>query len=221
VIPAALLFDLDGTLLDSDPLHVSVFSDMLRAEGHIVDKAFYLANVHGRLNTDVFSELMPRADAKTMDIAKEAEFRRRLILDPLPPTAGLVDLLAKAAVEGIPCAVVTNACRLNADAMLKTLGLSNRFAAVITSDDCAQGKPDPAPYLAGAGAFGVPARACVAFEDSPTGLRSAHDAGCTVVGMTSSLNPANLRAHGAHLTINDFTDPALADLLDAETGALS
>ena len=217
---AALLFDLDGTLLDSDPLHIAVFADMLRPLGIAVDEHYYLTHVHGRLNTEVFSELMPDADPRAMDIAKEAEFRRRLAQTRIKPAKGLVALMDRAKAQGIPCAVVTNACRLNAVAMLDAIGLTGRFDPVITSDDGIPGKPDPAPYLAGAKAHGVPAKRCIAFEDSPAGLQSARAAGCTVVGLTSSLDADALRAAGAHYTINDFTDPALTALLNAETGAL-
>ncbi len=77
-------------------------------------------------------------------------------------------LLERAQKAGLPCTVVTNACRLNAVAMLDAIGLSDRFAPVITSNDGLPGKPDPAPYLAGAAAHNVAARACIAFEDSPS-----------------------------------------------------
>ncbi len=220
-MPAALLFDLDGTLLDSDPLHIEVFADLLRPRGIRVDRPYYLKHIHGRLNVDVFAELMPDADPHEMDLTKEAEFRRRLAQRKVPPARGLVALLDRARTEGTPCAVITNAPRINARAMLDAIGLRDRFAPVISSDDIAPGKPDPAPYLAGAAAHGVPARACIAFEDSPSGLQAARTAGCTVVGLSSSLDAAALKAHGAHLAIDDFTDPALADLLDAETGALT
>lgn len=215
----ALLFDLDGTLLDSDPLHVAVFSDMLAPLGLAVDRAFYLDRIHGRLNVEVFAELMPDADANEMDHAKEAEFRRRLARTTIPPTPGLVAFLDRAAALGVPCAVVTNACRANADAMLAAIGLSDRFDPVLSSDDIQPGKPDPAPYLAGAAAHGVPAANCIAFEDSPSGLAAARAAGCTVVGLTSSLPADALIAAGAHHAIADFTDPILESLLTQKTGA--
>lgn len=215
-MPEALLFDLDGTLLDSDPLHVAVFADMLAPMGLSVDKTFYLNHVHGRLNVDVFGELMPDADAHAMDLAKEAEFRARLARTKIDPAPGLVALLDRARALDLPCSVVTNACRANADAMLNAIGLTDRFMHVLSSDDIQPGKPDPAPYLAGAASHGVSARNCIAFEDSPSGLRAAHAAGCTVVGLTSSLDADALRAAGAHYSIADFTDPVLDKLLSEE-----
>ncbi len=217
----ALLFDLDGTLLDSDPLHREVFVEVLTPYGYHVDEAFYANRIHGRLNVDLFAELTPDEDPSAMDVAKEARFRERLAETGADPTPGLMDLLDHADAAGLPYAVVTNACRLNAHAMLEALGLTSRFAAVISAEDCPAGKPDPAPYLAGAAALGVTARNCIAFEDSPSGLESARAAGCTVYGLTSGLTPDKLRAAGAHHVITDFTDPALKPLFGAETGALT
>ncbi len=89
LMPGALLFDLDGTLLDSDPLHIAVFADMLRSRDIAVDKFYYLKHIHGRLNVDVFAELMPDQDPSAMDVAKEAEFRRRLAETNMPPARAL------------------------------------------------------------------------------------------------------------------------------------
>ena len=105
--------------------------------------------------------------------------------------------------------------------MLTAIGLRDRFKSVIVADDCAAGKPDPAPYLAGAAAVGAAPGRCLAFEDSPSGLQAARAAGCTVVGLPTTLTPDALRMAGAHHVITDFTDPALEPLLGAATGALT
>lgn len=215
---AGFLFDLDGTLLDSDPLHMAVFAGMLAPVGISVDKTFYIKHIHGRLNVDVFKELMPGKDAKALGDAKEAEFRRRLTSGTVATTPGLSALLDHAQTKAIPCAVVTNACRANAQAMLSAIGLTDRLPTVIVADDCTHGKPHPAPYLAGAAALGLPAHDCLAFEDSPSGLTAARAAGCTVFGLTSSLDPATLYTAGAHHAIPDFNDPALWHLLGTAKG---
>ncbi|MDJ0827199.1 MAG: HAD family phosphatase [Rhodobacter sp.] len=218
-MPDALLFDLDGTLLDSDPLHREVFAEILAPFGYAVDAAFYRDRIHGRLNRDLFAELTPGLDRDRADWDKEARFRDLIQVRGADPTPGLVAFLGRADAAGLPCAVVTNACRLNAAAMLDVLGLGHMFRAVISAEDCPAGKPDPAPYLAGAAAVGVAPARCLAFEDSPSGLASARAAGCTVVGLPSSLSPDALRAAGAHHVATDFTDPALEPLLVAPAGA--
>lgn len=219
MMPKALLFDLDGTLLDSDPLHLAVFADMLAPLGIVVDEAYYGSNIHGRHNVQIFTDLMPGEDAQALDVAKEAAFRDLLAKTPMQPTPGLIALLDYADANGLPTAVATNACRLNAEAMLAALGIRDRFAAVLAAEECARTKPAPDVFLAAAKAVGVDARETLAFEDSPTGVAAANAAGCTVLGLPSTLTPAQLIAAGAHHVITDFTDPALARLLAAPTGA--
>ncbi len=217
----ALLFDLDGTMLHTDPIHVRVFAEMLAPFGLVVDEDFYMARIHGRLNAEIFAELMPGAtDLAALADEKEAEFRRRLPR-PFPPMPGLPALLDLAQKHGHGLAVVTNANRLNAEAMLGAIGQRHRFEVVISGEECARGKPAPDPYLAGMAALGAAPQDSIAFEDSPAGVRSAHDAGAFVVGVRSSKSDADLRAAGAHLTIQDFTDPALGPVLQRLAGALT
>ncbi|MFZ5961755.1 HAD family hydrolase [Thalassococcus sp. BH17M4-6] len=210
----ALLFDLDGTLLHSDPLHAEVFVDLFAERGRDIDEAFYLREIHGRQNVDIFSEHFPDEDPHALSDAKEAAFRARLG-DQARPTPGLLPLLDRADDMGWPVAVVTNAPRRNARAMLAAIGLADRFATVIIGDECARGKPDPAPYLAAMQALKVTAHQSIAFEDSPSGVKAAKAAGARTIGLRSSLDDAALRAAGADASIADFTDPALPALLAA------
>ena len=193
-MPDALLFDLDGTLLDSDPLHREVFAELLAPYGHDVDADFYARKIHGRLNRDVFAELTPGLDRDRMDWDKEALFRDLLARRGANPTPGLVAFLDRAGQAALPAAVVTNACRLNAEAMLAALGLRDRFGAVISAEECAAGK-------AGSGA-----------------ARPSRAAGA---GLTPRVSADELRASGAHHVIQDFTDPALGPLLGVDTGAFT
>ncbi len=208
----ALLFDLDGTLLHTDPLHEAVFAELFAARGRDVDKGFYLRKIHGRQNLDIFAEFFPGEDAQALSDAKEGAFRDRLggSATPMP---GLPALLDRARSEGWPVAVVTNAPRDNAEAMLVAIGLSDRLPLRIIGDECARGKPDPAPYTEAMKRLGVQPHQCIAFEDSPSGLQAAHASGAYSVGVRSSLDDGALRAAGAQITIADFTDPILPDLL--------
>lgn len=215
----ALLFDLDGTMLNTDPIHIAVFAEMMKPKGLDVDEAFYMAHVHGRLNTDIFAEFLPdEPDPQALSDAKEAEFRRRLPR-PFPAMTGLDALLNQADRMGLKMAVVTNANRLNAEAMLQAIGQRTRFDVLVIGEECARGKPHPEPYATAMQRLGVaPARA-LAFEDSPSGIHSARAAGATVVGIRSSADHETLRAAGAHVTLSDFTDPLLAPLIGHPEGA--
>lgn len=215
----ALLFDLDGTMLDSDPIHEAVFADLWRDHGRVLEEGFYQEHVHGRLNVDVFAEFLPQVtDPQALSEAKEAEFRRRLPR-PYPATPGVAELLDRADAKGWPKAVVTNAMRPNAEAMLEAIGLRHHFEVLVIGEECPRGKPDPYPYTEAMRQLGVAPADCIAFEDSPSGVRSAAGAGATVVGLRTSATDAALIAAGASLTVQDFNDPALEPLLGAPTGA--
>lgn len=215
---AALLFDLDGTLIDSDPLHARVFVTLFAERGIEMDEAFYLANMHGRHNTEIFREFLPEEDPHEMHLFKEAAYRD-MLPDHVPPIPGAADLIARAGAMGWDIAVVTNAPRLNADAALRAIGLDKAFATVIVGEECARGKPAPDPYHAALAALGAVAERTIAFEDSPSGIASARAAGIYTVGIRSSLDDEGLRDAGAHETLKDFKDPALDRVIDRLEGA--
>lgn len=210
--PAALLFDLDGTLIDTDHLHFAVFRDLLAEAGHAIDQRFYLEEIHGQMNAAIFARLMPGTDPEVMSDRKEAAFRDRLA-GSVPPMAGAPDLLAQARARGWGLAVVTNAPRANAAAMLSAIGLADAFDTLVIGEECTAGKPDPAPYATAMARLGVTPADCIAFEDSPSGIRSSRAAGALTIGIRSALDDAALRAAGAHASLADFTDPALPPLL--------
>jgi beta-phosphoglucomutase len=213
----ALLFDLDGTLIDSDALHLQVFADMLAPRGVTIDDALFAEHIHGKSNRYIFSVLCPGEDADAWSDRKEAEFRRRLG-GGVPQVAGTVALLDLAEAQGWPVAVVTNAPRENAEASLTAIGLRDRFDTIVLGDECARAKPEPDPYLEALRLLGADAAASLAFEDSPTGVQSAVAAGIPTVGRRSLLDDATLRALGASLTIDTFADPALTSLVEKLKG---
>lgn len=209
----ALLFDLDGTLLDTDPIHIAVFQDLMAGYGIAVDHAFYLNHVHGRLNVDVFAEFLPElADPQALSRHKEALFRDRLPR-PYPEMPGATALMDRAQAEGWPIGVVTNAERANAEAMLAAIGHRDRFKTLVIGEECPRAKPHPDPYLLAMTQLGVGPEQTIVFEDSPSGIRAGAASGAFTVGIRSSLDDAGLRQHGAQATLSDFTDPTLAGIL--------
>ena len=208
----ALLFDLDGTLLDTDPLHFAIFRELFAERGLLIDHRYYLAEIHGRLNADLFGHAFPGEDPDVLSELKEAIFRDRLGAS-YPPMPGAEDLLARAREAGWHTAVVTNAPRANAEAMLGAIGLTAAFDLVVVGEECARGKPFPDPYATAIDRLGSRPDLAVAFEDSPSGLASARGAGAFVVGLRSTLDDAALRDAGAHVSIQDYTDPVLDEIL--------
>jgi len=210
-----LLFDLDGTLADTDQLHFSVFREMLEPMGVTLTIEDYRTTIMGQSNDVIMRRWFPGQEARHVELAneKEARFRARMA-GGMAPVGGLSMLLEWATNEQVPVAVVTNAPRDNAVAMLDALDLSGIFDTLVIGEECDRAKPHPLPYLTAMERLGVAPRDALAFEDSPSGIAAAAASGAFVFGVTTGLDAAALRLAGATDTIRDFTDPALWDLLD-------
>jgi HAD superfamily hydrolase (TIGR01509 family) len=218
---AALLFDLDGTMANTDPVHYCAWSELLQELGLEIDEAFYKSRISGRLNPaivrDLLPQLSPTAGQRFIE-RKEARFRQ--LAPQLAPLTGLSKLMAWAEVQALKQAVVTNAPAENVHHTLKALHLEAHFDQVVIAEKLGIGKPDPAPYRHALKQFGlVPAQA-VAFEDSPSGVRSAVGAGIPTVGIASTQDPQTLYAVGAILVVSDFADPKLWAWLGKKAGDL-
>jgi HAD superfamily hydrolase (TIGR01509 family) len=210
----ALIFDMDGTLVHSDPVHLQAFAETLGPQGIVIDEELYRSSIIGHTNESIFATLLPHVPVEEhADYAdqKEAAFRR-LALE-LEPLDGLVELLDWADERGIRVALVTNAPLLNATHMLDVLGLTARFEVKVTIDQVERGKPDPLPYRTALERLGLAPEQAVAFEDSPSGMRAAKGAGLFSVGVTTGLGDEELRQVGADVTIKTFHDSALWEIL--------
>src|SRR4051812_30775411 len=207
----ALLFDIDGTLTDTDALHLEAFNRVFSPRGEVFDherftrelQGFSLASIKARFLAD---EPADRQDAIMED--KEAIFRD-LAAARIEPLPGLLALLDRADRANVPMAAITNAPRLNAEMMLRGLGITHRFKAIVIGDELAHGKPHPLPYLEGLRATGGVSSLSIAFEDSRSGVQSASAAGIATVGMRTGLGHEELVAAGAVTTASDFASPEL------------
>ncbi len=219
---ATLLFDLDGTLVESDPLHFQAFQRTFGPHGVTVDWETYRTRIIGKANSAIALEFLPHVPleqhAGVMD-SKEAVYRN--LVDTLDPVPGLVALLDWADAAEIPCGVVTNAPRLNAELVLKALGLASRFKVLVIGPELDDAKPHPRPYLAGLQALGGEAALSVGFEDSPSGAMSAYAAGLAVVGLLTSVPGTMLTQAGATLLARDFSDPAVMEFVRRRTAGPS
>lgn len=213
----ALLFDLDGTLVDTDHLHLEAFNQLFAEHGINVDRATYTAQIMGKPNTgiaEMFLPHMPAAESAALLSRKEALYRT--MVDVLEPIPGLIELLDWAAARKIPCGVVTNAPRANAELVLGALGIAERFQTMVIGEELAQSKPHPLPYLTGLARLGAEAAHSVAFEDSSSGLRAAFDAKIPVVGMMTALSETAFQEMGATLAVADYRDTRLRALIERQ-----
>ena len=214
----ALLFDLDGTLADTDSIHFAVWQDILVRYDLDIDRAFYRQRISGRTNSKIIKDIIPQLtleDAWKLATEKEETYRR--LANSLLPTPGLDRLVDLSEQASIKRAVVTNAPEDNAIFTLKVLRLTDTFPTVIMAKDAPPGKPDPAPYQLALNRLMVKSNRAIAFEDSAAGIRSAVGAGIYTIGITSSHPAEDLLKAGANMTIKDFNDQRLWQLLDRKT----
>lgn len=217
----AILFDLDGTLADTDSIHFAVWQDILIRFDLEIDRAFYRQRISGRTNSKIIKDIIPQLsleDAWKLATEKEETYRR--MAKSLLPTPGLDRLITLTDEASIERAVVTNAPSENAVYMLKVLRLTGTFPIVILAKDAPPGKPAPAPYQLALDRLEVNSQNAIAIEDSAAGIRSAVGAGIYTIGITSSHPSEDLIDAGASMTIQDFNDEKLWELLNNKTKAL-
>jgi len=220
-----LLFDLDGTLTDTDDLHYEAFRLLLTPLGKSLSIGDFKHKIVGATNASVMEFLFPELPVErhpAITEEKEALFRK-LAADGGPggesllhPTPGLPALIDWAESRGVRMAVVTNAPRANAELMLAALGLSDRLTELVIGDELARGKPDPLPYLTGLDRVGSTPERALAFEDSRSGIGAAVAAGIETIGLLTSLDEPTLRGAGAAHVLRDFTQPWFLEKLDRE-----
>jgi phosphoglycolate phosphatase len=211
----ALLFDIDGTLADTDALHLEAFNQVLGPRGHVFDHARFTKELQGFSNASISARFLaeePPTRRAAIIGEKEAAFRK-IVAGKIQPVPGLMPLLALADRAGIPMVAVTNAPRLNAEMLLSGLGIMHRFEALVIGDELAHGKPHPTPYLEGLRVVNAAPNFSLAFEDSRSGVQSASAAGIATIGMRTSLGHADLVAAGAVMTAKTFDDPELVKLV--------
>ena len=207
---AAVLFDMDGLLVDTEPLWFETEIDVMARLGAPWTKQDQAALLGGSMERTV-SYLLAKATRPATPAQVE-----RWMLDGMLERAGAGrvtvlpgarELLAEVAAAGLPYALVTSSQRLFAEAVLAATGL--RFPVTVCGEDVPASKPDPAPYLLAAKLLDVEPARCVALEDSPNGVASATAAGCPVVAVPSflAIPPAPGR-----LVVSSLRDVTLATL---------
>jgi HAD superfamily hydrolase (TIGR01509 family) len=203
-----VIFDMDGVLADTEPLHFEAAREVLSAAGREYtweeNREFF-----GRTTRYVFETLVPRLSLPgAIDdyIGEYDEAVRRRLAAPLAPLDGLTWLLGELAARGCPVALASSSQMSWIEATLGSLGLRGRFAPMVAGDMVSQGKPSPEIYLSCCQRLGLPPEDCAAIEDSPSGLTSARAAGLRAVGLlTPYFERAQLApAHHLIASLRDF-----------------
>jgi sugar-phosphatase len=195
----AVLFDMDGVLVNSTDVVARVWSKWAIARGF--DPVAVVAAAHGRPSIDTVRDFLPHADSH----AENLEVERQEIedLDGVVAIAGAVEL-----VKSLPAGrwtVVTSATRPLAEVRLRAAGILVP-PTMITSGDIQRGKPDPEPYLKAAARLGYAASDCVVVEDAPAGIRAGKAAGARVIAFPTTSKSPELESAGANWIVRNCAD---------------
>ncbi|HTJ51268.1 MAG TPA: HAD family phosphatase [Cyclobacteriaceae bacterium] len=208
----AVIFDMDGVLIDSNPYHKISLKQFCAKYGHNLTDKQLEEKIYGRTNKDwipnVFGPLPAEQIAHYTD-EKEALFRE-IYNDHVAPLKGLVPFLTILKKNNIPMAIGTSAPGANVDFTLNKTGIGSFFDAILDDTFVNKGKPDPEIYIKAAHALGYDPQKCIVFEDSISGVLAGHNARCKVVGVTTTHTANELAL--TDLIIEDFEGISLQNL---------
>jgi beta-phosphoglucomutase len=204
----ACLFDFDGVIIDSEPLHAEakrVTLDHFRIPHS--EKLF--ADFKGRPDSAFFQHVVVslangRASAEEMETYKRAAYVQ--LFEDVPLVPGVLDFLAIARASFQKLGLATSATRHDFQLGARKFQVAKWFDAIVTGDDTARHKPEPEPYLKAMAALGVTSSAALVVEDSPNGIRAAKAAQCSVVGLTTTFRAEELRNVGADWVVASFAE---------------
>lgn len=202
----AVIFDLDGTLLDNNSFHLKSWIEYLKNMGREISEEEFNENFNGRTNKDVieyiFNRKMSPEEILKYSLEKEAVYRK--IYKPfIKPVVGLIQLLEVLKEKKIPMAIATSGIQPNIDFMFENVPIKEYFSEVVNSSHISKGKPDPEIYLKVASLLKEPPQNCLVFEDAVVGINAAKAAGMRVIAVATTQPKSELA--DADKIIDDFT----------------
>ncbi|MBI4840869.1 MAG: HAD family phosphatase [candidate division NC10 bacterium] len=204
-----VIFDFDGVLIDSEPLHLRAFQEILPAFGRRLTEQEYYAQYIVYSDREVLERLLPAGETlEAALVAKERRYRE-LVEAGVPVFRDGLALLSQ--TDGWRVGLATGSLRSEVERILRSLGIRERFGTIVTREDCRKGKPDPEPFLLAARALGLAPHRCVVIEDTPGGVQAAKAAGMACVAVTHSCRRDSLV--GADLVVDDLAAVPLAAVL--------
>jgi beta-phosphoglucomutase len=220
----AVIFDLDGTLVDTEQLHLAGFNDVLGLENITIAREDYYSRLIGLNDRDCFTTVLVEnnrdASAERVDamVARKSVIYQTMIAhrDVLYPGA---EKFVRDCAARFPLMIVTGTLRVEAEAILRRANLRDLFLDIIAADDVERGKPEPDGFIAALGRIGyllrqrdpVLAEECLAVEDTPAGVTAAKDAGMKVLALSHTSNGDDLAS--ADVVRNSIFGLELDDVL--------
>lgn len=202
-----LIFDVDGTMIDSNPSHKEAYKQFFKAHNITISDDDFEQYISGRMNPDIMKHFFGD-DIKPEQIdqfTKEKEtLYQKLFAPKIKPLDGLLPFLQQAKEQGIRMAIATSGPQMNVDFLFEHIPLHPFFDEIVCSKDIEDGKPAPQIFEVAAQRLKQSADQCIVFEDSPPGIEAAQKAGMQIVALTTSLPPDQLKA--ANLVINNYEE---------------
>ena len=218
----AVIFDLDGTLLDNNDVHLKAWKQYLKENKKQISDEDFKENISGRTNKDaiehIYQKEMTEDEASKYYLEKE-EIYRKMYRSDIAPITGLQDFLEELHKHKIAMAIATSGIQVNIDFMFNHVPIKKYFKKIVNSGDVSKGKPDPEIFLKAAEALHVPTGNCIVFEDSMTGVRAGKSAGMKVVALTTTHTPEELKE--ADLVIKDYNEIDFERLMSLQDEAVA
>lgn len=213
-----IIFDFDGVIVDSEPVHEAALLEAARTLGMSFTHQQYLDELIGFDDRDFYPALcrlnarsVVQSEWQSFFAAKKPAVKKALASGAAAPYPGTIRLINEAIRREVPIAVCSGALRAEIEIVLDALSLRSVFRAIVSADDVAHSKPDPAGYRMAAKSLGLDPAECAAIEDTPTGCQSAIGAGVAVVAVGHSLPKhvfpagiAGFRQNSSELTLDDL-----------------
>jgi beta-phosphoglucomutase len=214
-LPSAVIFDMDGVMIDSNPFHLRKWIDLLELHGIPFNRKQLPEQLFGMRNDAALRFFFGRISKRRRhELSEELEATFRKAFKPhAKPLRGLVKLIRECSRAGIPMAVASSAMVKNIEFVVDSLKLRRYFTCLVSGDHVSKPKPHPEIYLKAARKLRVPPGECLAFEDSFVGIEAAKRAGMICVGIGSTFPLAELRRKThADLVVKGFTQLSVGRL---------
>jgi HAD superfamily hydrolase (TIGR01509 family) len=216
MVKGAILWDLDGVIVDSGGYHYEAYRWLLSQRGVELTEDQFFTRLFGRRNWDILREVLgdlPEDEIHRLAEEKERKFRE-LVRGNIEALPGGKELLRRAHEAGIKQAIVSSTPCANIELILESLGVRDCFDSIVGEEDTERGKPDPEPFTTAADRLGVPYERCVVIEDAPEGIEAGKRAGMRVIGVATTRPPERLAE--ADLVVDSLEDELVWEFVKSE-----
>lgn len=203
-----IIFDMDGTLVDSLKYHFLAFDEYARRQGFTLREPVTV-KFSGRHSNEIFpailgDEIVAEYGLERLNREKE-EVYREMYRPNIKPIDGVIEFLQAAKAAGLKCAIGSAGCRENVEFIIEALGIANLIDGSVSGSDVTHGKPHPEIFTKAHQLLGLSAEECIVAEDATNGILAGIAAGCKCIGITTTESAEDLSKAGASICIKDYT----------------